>query len=89
MVAFIDTDQERIGVETIYMQLPIAPSVYYRHKARPVDPTRLPPRRVYHGALLGRVPDARLGTARGKRGARFRTTVQDDRADRPVDHVNR
>jgi transposase InsO family protein len=44
MVAFIDAHREAYGVESICRQLPIAPSTYYEHKAREVDPERLPPR---------------------------------------------
>ena len=33
-----------MGVESICAQLPIAPSMYYEHKARQADPERLPPR---------------------------------------------
>jgi len=123
MVAFIDTHRESLGVEPICAQLPIAPSVYYTHKARQVDPTRLPPRRQRDDALsqeIRRVYDENfqvygarkvwrqlqregftvarctverrmraLGLQGVRRGARCRTTVPDDRADRPVDHVNR
>jgi putative transposase len=122
-VAFIDAHRESLGVEPICAQLPIAPSVYYTHKARRVDPTRLPPRRQRDDALsreIRRVYDENfqvygarkvwrqlqregfavarctveclmraLGLQGVRRGARCRTTVPDDRADRPVDHVNR
>jgi putative transposase len=44
MVSFIDTHRALYGVESICAQLPIAPSLYYEHKAREVDPARLPPR---------------------------------------------
>jgi transposase InsO family protein len=44
MVAFIDEHREAYGVEPICSQLPIAPSVYYEHKARERDPARQPPR---------------------------------------------
>ena len=44
MVAFIDANRDLYGVESICKQLPIAPSLYYEHKAREVDPARLPPR---------------------------------------------
>ncbi len=122
-VAFIDAHRERLEVEPICAQLPIAPSVYYTHKARQQDPTRLPPRRprdealgreirriydenfqVYgarkvwrqlqrEGFTVARGTVERLMRALGlqgvRRGARCRTTVPDDRAHRPVDHVNR
>jgi putative transposase len=44
MIAFIDAHREEYGVESICAQLPIAPSTYYEHKARAVDPTRVPTR---------------------------------------------
>jgi putative transposase len=44
MIAFIDTHREEYGVESICAQLPIAPSTYYAHKARQIDPSREPPR---------------------------------------------
>ena len=44
MVAFIDEHRDAYGVEPICAQLPIAPTLYYEHKAREVDPARLPPR---------------------------------------------
>jgi hypothetical protein len=40
MVAFIDDHREVHGVEPICAMLPIAPSTYYEHKAREVDPDR-------------------------------------------------
>ena len=42
MVAFIDAHREDYGVEPICAQLPIAPSVYYEHRARRADPARCP-----------------------------------------------
>jgi transposase InsO family protein len=42
MVSFIDVHRDDYGVESICRQLPIAPSTYYEHKARAVDPERLP-----------------------------------------------
>ncbi len=42
MVSFIDAHRDEYGVESICRQLPIAPSTYYEHKARAVDPERLP-----------------------------------------------
>lgn len=123
MVAFIDAHRERLGVEPICAQLPIAPSVYYTHQARQRDPGRLPPRRrrddalrreiqrvydenfqvygarkgwkhlVREGGTVARCTVERLMRALGlqgvRRGARGRTTVPDDRAERPVDHVKR
>jgi transposase InsO family protein len=44
MLAFIDTHRAAYGVESICAQLPIAPSTYYEHKARQIDPSREPPR---------------------------------------------
>jgi len=44
MVSFIDTHRALYGVESICAQLPIAPSLYYEHKAREADPARRPPR---------------------------------------------
>jgi putative transposase len=44
MVAFVDAHRAEYGVEPICAELPIAPSTYYEHKARQVDPGRLPPR---------------------------------------------
>jgi putative transposase len=44
MMAFIDAHRAEYGVESICAQLPIAPSTYYEHKAREIDPTRAPSR---------------------------------------------
>jgi transposase InsO family protein len=44
MIAFIDAHRDTYGVESICAQLPIAPSTYYEHKARQMDPSREPPR---------------------------------------------
>jgi putative transposase len=41
MVSFIDTHRGGYGVEPICRVLPIAPSTYYEHRARRVDPGRL------------------------------------------------
>ena len=46
MVTFIDEHREAFGVEPICSQLPIAPSVYYEHKARERDPARRSKRAV-------------------------------------------
>ncbi len=51
MVSFIDEQREEHGVEPICRQLPIAPSIYYEHKAREADPSRLPKRAVRDAAL--------------------------------------
>ena len=52
MVDFIDRHRDQYGVEPICAQLPIAPSQYYEHKAREVDPERRPPRLRRDEALL-------------------------------------
>lgn len=44
MIAFIDLQRERYGVEPICRVLPIAPSTYYEAKARAAEPSRGPPR---------------------------------------------
>ena len=51
MVSFIDAHRAEYGVESICRQLPIAPSTYYEHKARAVDPERLPLRSQRDRAL--------------------------------------
>jgi hypothetical protein len=51
MVAFIDDHKREYGVEPICRVLPIAPSTYYWHKAREVDPT-LCSARAQHDELL-------------------------------------
>lgn len=123
MVSFIDGHRAEYGVESLCAQLPIAPSMYYAHKARQADPARLPPRvrrdvglaheirRVYeenfhvYGArkiwrqlqredhAVARCAVERLMRSLGLqgvvRGKRCRTTLSDDRAERPRDRVNR
>ncbi len=42
MVSFIDQHRAEYGVEPICVQLPIAPSRYYEHKAREANAERLP-----------------------------------------------
>jgi transposase InsO family protein len=44
MVAFIDNHRKVQGVEPICKVLPIAPSTYYDHKAKEVDPKKRSPR---------------------------------------------
>jgi putative transposase len=44
MVSFVDDHRGVYGVEPICEVLPIAPATYYEHKAREVDPSRLPVR---------------------------------------------
>ena len=43
-MSFIDDHRDDYGVEPICTELPIAPSTYYEHKAREVNPERLPAR---------------------------------------------
>jgi putative transposase len=43
MVSFIDAHRDAHGVESIWRQVPIAPSTYYEIKAQQSDPSRLPP----------------------------------------------
>ena len=38
MTTFVDDHRETYGVEPICAELPIAPSVYYEHKRRSVNP---------------------------------------------------
>ena len=51
MVAYIDADRDRHGVEPICKMLQVAPSWYYEQKARQTDPARLP-NRVHRDAEL-------------------------------------
>ena len=44
MVGFIEEHRGAHGVESICSQLPIAPSTYYEHRARRLDPERRPAR---------------------------------------------
>jgi hypothetical protein len=39
MVDFIDQHRAEYGIEPICAVLPIAPSIYYEHKARAADPS--------------------------------------------------
>ena len=123
MIAFIDAHRDAYGVESICAQLPIAPSTYYEHKSRQIDPSRVPERVRRDGALRGSIrrvwddnfqvygarkvwrqlnreqmPVARctverlmrsLGLQGAVRGRKCRTTIADDSAQRPLDHVNR
>jgi len=52
MVTFIDDHREVYGVEPICRVLPIAPSTYYEHRARRLDPGQLP-KRMQRDAELG------------------------------------
>ena len=123
MIAFIDAHRDAYGVESICAQLPIAPSTYYEHKGRQIDPSRVPERvrrdgelrgsirqvwddnfQVYGGRKVWRqlnreqIPVARCtierrmrssGLQGAVRGRKCRTTIADDSAERPLDHVNR
>ena len=51
MVAYIDQHKDRFGVEPICAVLPIAPSMYYEHKARERDPELRPKRAKRDEAL--------------------------------------
>ena len=55
MVSFIDEHRAEYGVESICAQLPIAPSMYYEHRARQADPERLPPRLRRDRALVSEI----------------------------------
>jgi transposase InsO family protein len=44
MVRFIDDHRDEYGIESICAVVPIAPSTYFRRRARQVDPTRRPAR---------------------------------------------
>ena len=50
-MSFIDAQREQYGVESICKGLPIAPSTYYEHKAREVEPNRVPARHQRDEAL--------------------------------------
>ena len=51
MVQFIDEHRDAYGVEPICDVLPIAPSTYYTHRARRIDPTQRPARSVRDESL--------------------------------------
>jgi len=55
MVGFIDEHRDLYGVESICKQLPIAPSLYYEHKARQADPQRVPPRLERDRVLISEI----------------------------------
>jgi transposase InsO family protein len=55
MVSFIDENRDEYGVESICTQLPIAPSVYYEHKAREAKPERAPARVRRDLAMFGQI----------------------------------
>ena len=46
MVAFINDHRQAYGVESICRVVPIAPSTYYRHRVRQLDPTTDPAQRL-------------------------------------------
>ena len=55
MIAFIDDHREAPGVEPICKVLPIAPSTYYGHVAKRIDPSRLSARAKRDEALKNEV----------------------------------
>ncbi|SMH26818.1 HTH-like domain-containing protein [Mesorhizobium australicum] len=55
MFAFIDDHREAHGVEPICKVLPIAPSTYYDHVAKRIDPSRLSARAKRDEALKDEV----------------------------------
>jgi transposase InsO family protein len=55
MLAFIDAHRDQYGVEPICAQLPISPSTYYEHRARQLDPGRIPPRARRDAELSGSI----------------------------------
>jgi transposase InsO family protein len=64
MVSFIDAHRAEYGVESICAQMPIAPTQYYKHKAREADPGQLSPRLQRDRALtreIRRVYDENFG----------------------------
>lgn len=123
MVQFVNDHRCEYGVEPICAVLPIAPSTYYEHRARSVNPEQRPARlkrdeelrveirRVWdenysvYGArkiwrqfkrekiAAARCTIERLMREMGLRGAvrgrKFKTTVADESAARPLDLVKR
>ncbi len=55
MIPFIDDHRQVYGVEPICRVLPIAPSTYYQHVARRVDPARLSARAQRDAMLCGEI----------------------------------
>jgi putative transposase len=51
IVRFIDDHRDQYGIEPICAVLPIAPSTYYRHHARQLDPTLRPARALRDDVL--------------------------------------
>lgn len=123
MASFIDVHRGEYGVESICEVLPIAPSTYFKLKAREADPSKLPARAQRDEALRGeirRVWDdnfqvygvrkvwkqlkregqktarctvarlmCQMGLAGAVRGRKFKTTIADELAARPLDLVER
>jgi len=123
MVVFIDDHRGDYGVEPICAVLPIAPSTYYKHKARQADPSRLPPRAQRDIILRGHIRRVwqdnfsvygvrkvwrqlkrekvkvakctvrrlmrQMGLQGVVRGKKFKTTIPDESALRPLDLVHR
>jgi hypothetical protein len=74
MLQFLDAHRDAYGVERICAVLPIAPAVYYEHKARERDADRQPPR-VRHDVGCARRSVASGGTtARSTASARCGTS---------------
>lgn len=69
MVAFIDQHKIMFGVESICRHLPIDSSTYYEHKARELDPSRLPARERRDAALLVEIKRV-FAASRERYGAR-------------------
>ena len=55
MVSFIDEHRGQYGVESICRMLPIAPSVYYEHKAQQAGRQLIAPRRRRDAELIEQV----------------------------------
>jgi putative transposase len=55
MIAYVDANRDRFGVEPICRVLPIAPSTYYQHKQR------RPSARAVQDAVLKAKSDVEVG----------------------------
>ncbi len=55
MISFIDEHRGQYGVESICAMLPIAPSVYYEHKAQEAGRRPIAPRRRRDAELVGQI----------------------------------
>ncbi len=55
MISFIDEHRGQYGVESICAMLPIAPSVYYEHKAQEAGRRPVAPRRRRDAELVGQI----------------------------------